>query len=451
MSAKKGLADSIRHFTPSWFTVNMGTGAVSILFAGFPYGSQTDAMKALAIAFFCLNLLLFVLFTAASVARYTRYPDLWSLMLRHPTQSLFLGTFPMGAVTLINTAVNVIHGAYGYGGRGYLYAIWGLWWLDVAVSILCTWGIVHVMFTRQDHTLSQMTSVWLLPVVTLIVASSAGGELAQAIHPYSATKALTTLAFSVFMVSIGLTLALMILTIYFYRLVLYGYPQGPGIVSSFVPLGPMGQSGFSIILIGESMQQFLPISGSRSLFLGSERVGESVYAFCICISFLLWALSTMWLGYALLGVVHVVRKTRIPFKLAFWGMIFPNGVYANLTVSLYRVLDVQFFRVWGAIYSIITLLLWIVVFYQTLVMVPRGRIFESPCIEEVNMGKNAPAPETKETRNATLSGPHPEGGREPPSAENNSTRLEIQTVSLPVVFARTVLKRSCSNVSLYLV
>jgi tellurite resistance protein TehA-like permease len=169
-----------------------------------------------------------------------------------------------------------------------------------------------------------MTSVWLLPVVTLIVASSVGGELAKALHAHSVTCALTTIAFTIFILSIGLGLALMILTIYFARLVVHGFPQGLSIISSFMPLGPCGQAGFSVLIIGQFMKETLPVPGSRSPFLGSAQAGEVVFILCVCISFILWTFATMWLVYALLGIQHILRKTRISFELAFWGMIFPN-------------------------------------------------------------------------------------------------------------------------------
>jgi tellurite resistance protein TehA-like permease len=178
--------------------------------------------------------------------------------------------------------------------------------------------------TKHEHSHQKMTSVWLLPVVTLIVASSVGGELAQALHPHSVTCALTTIAFTIFILSIGLALALMILTIYFTRLVLHGFPQGLSIVSSFIPLGPCGQAGFSVLVIGQFMKESLPVPGSGSPFLGSAQVGEVVFVICVCIRFILWAFATMWLVYALLGIQHILRRTRISFELAFWGMIFPN-------------------------------------------------------------------------------------------------------------------------------
>jgi tellurite resistance protein TehA-like permease len=187
--------------------------------------------------------------------------------------------------------------------------------------------------TKHEHSHQKMTSVWLLPVVTLIVASSVGGELAQALHPHSVTCALTTIAFAIFILSIGLALALMILTVYFARLVLYGFPQGLSIVSCFIPLGPCGQAGFSVIIIGQFMKEALSVPGSRSPFLGSAQTGEVVFVLCVCISFILWAFATMWLVYALLGIQHIVRRTRISFELAFWGMIFPNVSRGDLLSS----------------------------------------------------------------------------------------------------------------------
>lgn len=122
-----------------------GTGAVSTLFAVFPYGEHSNACKVISIAVFILNILLFILFLAMSTTRYIRHPDIWRLMIRHPVQSLFLSTFPMGAITLITVATTVLHGHYGFGGRALLFTLWGLWWIDIVVSALCCWGLVYVM------------------------------------------------------------------------------------------------------------------------------------------------------------------------------------------------------------------------------------------------------------------------------------------------------------------
>lgn len=371
---KKGVMDSIRNFTPAWFAVNMGTGVVSLLFSVFPYWSGSRVLRALSTAFFSLNLLLFVLFCAASAVRYWRFPGVWDAVLRHPVQGLYLGTFPMGALTLIAVATTVLHGQYGLGGRAFLYTLWALWWVDVALSALCCWGIVYVMITEQRHSHREMTALWLLPVVTLVVASSGGGELAQALAAHTTTGALATLASAACTLAAGLALASAVLIAYLFRLLLHGFPAGSaGVLSACVPLGPMGQAGVAALLLGDA---------ARTLPLPPALAGECVYTACVCAALALWALATLWLGYALLGVQHVLRRTGAPppFQLAYWGLIFPNGVYANLTIALSRALDASFFRVWGAFYAVLTLLLWIVVFSRTLVLVPNGRIFDAPCL-----------------------------------------------------------------------
>ena len=51
-----------------------------------------------------------------------------------------------------------------------------LWWLDVAMAMACGVLIPFMMFTRQEHSIDQMTAVWLLPVVAAEVAAASDGS-----------------------------------------------------------------------------------------------------------------------------------------------------------------------------------------------------------------------------------------------------------------------------------
>jgi tellurite resistance protein TehA-like permease len=83
----------------------MGTGIVSILLHNLPYNREW--LYWISVAIFALNVILFCIFFTLSFLRYTLYPQIWSAMIRHPAQSLFLGTFPMGLATIINMIVLV--------------------------------------------------------------------------------------------------------------------------------------------------------------------------------------------------------------------------------------------------------------------------------------------------------------------------------------------------------
>jgi len=109
---ERGWRKIVRNFTPSWFSVTMGTGIVSILLHNLPYNG--DWLYWISVVIFVLNVALFLLFTFISIVRYTVYPEIWFAMIRHPAQSLFLGTFPMGLATIINMIVFVCVPAWGY-------------------------------------------------------------------------------------------------------------------------------------------------------------------------------------------------------------------------------------------------------------------------------------------------------------------------------------------------
>lgn len=90
----------------------MGTGVVSILLHNLPYNGRW--LYWISVVLFCLNVLLFIIFSGISIVRYTLYPAIWRAMIRHPAQSLFLGAFPMGFATIINMVVFVCVPAWGH-------------------------------------------------------------------------------------------------------------------------------------------------------------------------------------------------------------------------------------------------------------------------------------------------------------------------------------------------
>ncbi|TDL24281.1 hypothetical protein BD410DRAFT_115754 [Rickenella mellea] len=382
---RKPMKERIRNFTPAWHTVNMGTGAISILFHIFPYGSKTQAMQIIALSFLILNFALFIIITTCAVTRYLWFRSLWSAMIQHPVQSLYLGSFPMGFATILTASVGILYEHFGFGGPKFLYALWVLWWLDVSVALIICFGQLHIMFTRHSHSIRAMTTVWLLPVVTLIVASSTGGVIAQSLQVLNPSDALRTLAACFVLVVTGLAIALMMLTIYLHRLIVYGLPEGITIFSAFLPLGPMGQGGYSILVMGQLFRELQPLQGNEVL-LTDPTTAQIINVICFCAAFVLWSLATGWLILAVLALSETLLTTRIPFKITFWGMVFPNGVYAVLTIQLSIILNSPFFRVWGAIYSVFTLLIWLYATARTVPSVWDGEIFQAPCLEDQNLG-----------------------------------------------------------------
>ncbi|KAG0704523.1 voltage-dependent anion channel-domain-containing protein [Suillus ampliporus] len=361
----------------------VGTGAIAILFHNFPYASDSPVMRGFTLAFFFFNLVLFLLFSIITAARYILFPGIWSHMIQHPVQSLYIGTFPMGATTLINIASADVFQTYGFGGKPFIYTVWACWWINVVISLACCFGMMHVMssyrITLQQHSLKSMTTIWLLPVVTLVVGSSSGGVLVPAIQVYSSSYALLTATFSACMVTIGLCLSFMLFTIYILRLIVHGYPTGASILSVFLPVGPCGQAAYSLLKLGSAFRSLLPLNyGDSGGVLRQPGTGETVEVICVVGALVLWSLASMWIVFAMLGLAYTLRRERIDFRLSFWGTIFPNGVYANLNLALATTFSSAFFRIWGSMYAVGTLILWVCIALPTIRMVPSGRIFDAP-------------------------------------------------------------------------
>lgn len=98
------------------------------------------------------------------------------------------------------------------------------------------------MASESERPLSSMTAVWLLPIVTCIVAASSGAIVAEILP--NAQHALWTIIASYALWGIGVPLALMVMVIYLQRLTLHSLPPKTVMVSVFLPLGPLGQGGY---------------------------------------------------------------------------------------------------------------------------------------------------------------------------------------------------------------
>lgn len=197
-----------------------------------------------------------------------------------------------------------------------------------------------------------MAAVWLLPVVPLVVASSTGGLLATALKQHSSTLSLVTTAFSFSMLAMGLAFALMMITIYLLRLIIRGVPDPGLVLSAFIVLGPLGQGGFSLLVNGTAISELLPLHVGSD-FPQTALAGQMIFATCFCGAYALWSVGIAWVVVAVCSIYHVAvsRRIRLHFNMGYWGLIFPNGVFALLTVELSKVLNSGFFRVVGSLWS----------------------------------------------------------------------------------------------------
>ncbi|QXZ12572.1 TDT family transporter [Pseudomonas sp. AO-1] len=355
----------IRQFTPNWFAATMGTGVLALALAQLPVA--IPGLHAVAEGLWLFNILLFSLFTFAYAARWILFFDEARRVFGHSTVSMFFGTIPMGLATIINGFL--LFGLPRW-GEGVIHLAEVLWWLDVAMSLACGVLIPYMMFTRQEHSIDQMTAVWLLPVVAAEVAAASGGLLAP--HLADAHAQLVVLITSYVLWAFSLPVAFSILTILLLRMALHKLPHENMAASSWLALGPIGTGALGMLLLGADAPAIFAANGLPG-------IGEIAAGVGLVAGITLWGFGLWWMLMALLITARYLRD-GIPFNLGWWGFTFPLGVYSLATLKLASTLSLGFFSVVGCVLVSLLAVMWLIVGKRTVQGAWRGELFVSPCI-----------------------------------------------------------------------
>ncbi|MNH16365.1 C4-dicarboxylate transporter/malic acid transport protein [compost metagenome] len=284
---------------------------------------------------------------------------------------MFFGTIPMGLATILNGCL--VFGINRW-GEGILPWVEALWWFDVGLALLCGVAIPYLMFTRQEHSIDQMTAVWLLPVVAAEVAAASGGLLAP--HLVDAHAQFQVLITSYVLWAVSLPVAFSILTILMLRMALHKLPQANMAASSWLALGPIGTGALGMLLLGADAPAIFAANGLGNL-------GEVARGLGLIAGIVLWGAGLWWLLTAVLITLRYIRH-GMPFNLGWWGFTFPLGVYTLATLKLAAWLGLGFFHELGMLLVVALAALWLLVTALTLRGAWHGELFVSPCIAGLN-------------------------------------------------------------------
>ncbi|KAK5022790.1 Plasma membrane sulfite pump involved in sulfite metabolism [Exophiala sideris] len=360
-----GWRKFVKYFTPSWFTVTMGTGIVSVLLNQFPYKARW--LYWLSVIVFVLNLALFVLFVGLTVLRFVLWPCTRRIANK-PTQALYLSTIPTTMSVLVNMMVFVCVPAWG---EWVVYTAWGLWMADAVMSLVCALWLPFLMIKRTDETpLSAYTALQLFPIIATVVASASAAVVANVLP--RPEQALATLIMGYVLWGLGLPSALFIMVVYFQRLAIHKLPPREVIVSCFMPIGPLGMGGFAIAKLGNVAMRIFPLTKTIH-----PLAGDLAYNLGILLCLVMWGFTLLWLFLAVASIHHC---KHFPFNMGWWGFTFPIGTFALSSNALAQEIPSRFFRVIESITSVCVFVLWIVVVSATLRDLITGgkKLFNAP-------------------------------------------------------------------------
>ncbi|NVZ62008.1 TDT family transporter [Pseudomonas gingeri] len=357
--------EAIRQFTPNWFAATMGTGVLALALAQLPV--EVPGQRAFAEGLWLFNILLFAVFSLLYGARWVLFFDEARRIFGHSTVSMFFGTIPMGLATIINGFL--LFGVARW-GDGAVQVAEVLWWIDVAMSLACGVLIPFMMFTRQQHSIDQMTAVWLLPVVAAEVAAASGGLLAP--HLLDAHMQFNVLITSYVLWAFSVPVAFSILVILLLRMALHKLPHENMAASSWLALGPIGTGALGMLVLGADSPAIFAANGLAG-------IGEIASGLGLVTGIILWGFGLWWMLMAVLITLRYLRR-GIPFNLGWWGFTFPLGVYSLATLKLGSTLHLGFFSGFGLVLVALLAVLWLIVGSRTLRGAYKGELFVSPCL-----------------------------------------------------------------------
>ncbi|KAL0259908.1 hypothetical protein SLS55_005649 [Diplodia seriata] len=264
----------------------MATGAMAVLLAQQPF--EFDGLFTIGKVFFLLDLVLFVSFTFI----------IYNIEL--------YGT-PYCGVWLVKT-LEVLF--WGYAGCALLVVIFQY----------------HVIFDTRRLPVTEATPAWLLPAYPFLVL----GPLAAGLeHSQPRESGLPIMIGGLAFEGFGWSMAFMMYTLYFTRLINGEMPtekQRPGM---YVAVGPAAYTSDTFMAVGSLAPKILPAA-----FLGTEGTSAAQVwkAVGLPAGVFLWLLG-FWF-FALASISNILGWKKMRFTMSCWSFVFPQ---AGLTIAAIQI------------------------------------------------------------------------------------------------------------------
>jgi tellurite resistance protein TehA-like permease len=297
------VRDAIAKLHPGYFSLVMATGIVSLAAALFQ-------MRAIAWTLFVLNLAAYGVLWVLTLVRLLRHWAALRADLADHNRSVGFFTLVAGTCVVGNQWV-LIAELPRVAAAFWLFGIilWGLF----TYTILTALTVKHEKPTLDKG----LNGAWLLAVVAAQSVAVLGGLLA----PHFQTWREFTLFFAVTMWLGGGMLYVWIISLVFYRYMFFALEPADLTPPYWINMGAMAISTLAgAVLIAAAPHSEL-LTELRPFLKG--------------LTLLFWATATWWIPMLLiLGVWrHIYRRFPLRYDVAYWGAVFPLGMY---TVASYR-------------------------------------------------------------------------------------------------------------------
>ncbi|ODQ93938.1 TDT family transporter [Mycolicibacterium holsaticum] len=362
----------LQHLGPNWFAAVMGTGIVATAGATLPV--RLPGLHVFSEVVWVAAAVLLVVLVVAVGAQRIRHPVAARGYVRNPQMTHFYGAAPMALLTVGAGALLI--GKDLIGERVAVDLAWVLWTAGTVGGLFTAATIPFLMFTQLNVEPDAAFGGWLMPVVPPMVSAACGALLIP--HMTPGTGRATMLYGCYAMFGLSLFAALIIITMIWSRLALYGTSGTARVPTLWIVLGPLGQGITAAGLLGAHASAAVP-----------TELADAMNVFAVLFGVPVWGFAVLWIVLATELTVRTLRR-GMPFALTWWSLTFPVGTFVTGTTQLANHTGLPAFAVAAVVAYVGLLGTWALVAVLTTRGSLGGALFAPAAAGPIKAKKDAP-------------------------------------------------------------
>lgn len=327
---------ALYNFSSQWFLIPQGTGIIAVILHQLDY--QFRGIDVISYIFWLLTIVMLVCMLGIYLFRYAVFPRMVTRSLgRDISESACLASISISFTSIIQMMVLAL--VQGGWGRGWGVAAYALWWINVAMAVLCVVALPFIYIRLYPNGVPHLSPASQLPMIAALTAAAGGGTICQ-FAQISPQLQIPVIIVSYLLIGLGLPLAFALDVLFWARLLDRSLPDRQHTFQDMILCGPWGQGSFALQILGGAVMGGSFSHYDRGTFITAQAAAPVGYV-SIFAGLLSWGAGTFWWLFAIVSILHGAtnhwRPVGIPYGLVGWSIVFPwvsDTLYPLLYIAI---------------------------------------------------------------------------------------------------------------------